>query len=62
MATNSANDEVDVWPIAKLIEGEHYYLEAGLFVFKERFHLARGTCCGNRCRHCPFDYVNVEEC
>lgn len=24
-------------------------------------HLKRGSCCGSRCRHCPFDYVNVKE-
>jgi hypothetical protein len=28
----------------------------GLFVMTEAYHLNRGACCGNRCRHCPFDY------
>lgn len=49
----------DKWPITELIEGEHYYLEDGLMVLTERYHLARGTCCGNGCRHCPYDHVNV---
>ena len=48
------------WPLEKLVEGEHYYLEDGLTVFTERFHQARGTCCGSRCRHCPYEYVNVK--
>lgn len=48
------------WPIPKLIEGEHYYLEDGLMVLTEEYHLARGVCCGNGCRHCPYDHVNVK--
>jgi len=28
--------------------------ETGLFVFTSEYHLARGFCCGNGCRHCPF--------
>ena len=23
-------------------------------------HLARGFCCGNACRHCPYDWTNVD--
>ncbi|MCG9881787.1 MAG: DUF5522 domain-containing protein [Bacteroidia bacterium] len=23
-------------------------------VFTEAFHLQRGYCCGNGCRHCPY--------
>ena len=30
------------------------YLEGGLTVFTEKAHLARGSCCGSGCRHCPF--------
>nr|WP_298740556.1 DUF5522 domain-containing protein [uncultured Chitinophaga sp.] len=30
-------------------------------VFTEKYHLERGHCCGNGCRHCPFDYENVPE-
>lgn len=50
----------DAWPIASLEEGVHYYLEGELFVFTERYHLARGRCCGNSCRHCPYDHANVK--
>ena len=44
------------------IENVHYYFnEKGLIVLTERFHLYRGYCCGNGCRHCPYDYENVPE-
>jgi hypothetical protein len=46
----------------EMIEGIHYYLnEAGLMVLTEKYHLARGYCCGNGCLHCPYDYENVGE-
>ncbi|KAJ3213329.1 hypothetical protein HK099_007455 [Clydaea vesicula] len=35
--------------------------ETGYTVFTELSHLKRGKCCGNKCRHCPFDHVNVRE-
>ena len=49
----------DTWPIKQLVEDVHYYTEDGLMVFTERYHLARGDCCGSSCRHCPFDHMNV---
>ena len=36
------------------VEGEDYYLEGGALVFTARYHLRRGYCCENRCRHCPY--------
>jgi hypothetical protein len=46
----------------RLIEGEDYYLnEQGYVVFTEAFHLKKGVCCGNGCKHCPFNYINVPE-
>jgi hypothetical protein len=46
----------------QLIEGVDYYFnEAGLMVFTEQFHLNKGYCCGNGCRHCPYDYALVPE-
>ena len=45
-----------------LIESIHYYFnEDGLMVFTEKYLLERGYCCGNGCRHCPYDYRNVPE-
>ncbi|MAR33232.1 MAG: hypothetical protein CMK35_06190 [Porticoccaceae bacterium] len=48
-------------PLRELIEGEHYYFDGGLMVLTERYHLARGYCCGNACRHCPYDHENVRD-
>ncbi|MFM2138133.1 MAG: hypothetical protein RJA57_440 [Bacteroidota bacterium] len=46
----------------QLIEGVHYYFnEAGFVVLTEAYHLEKGYCCGNGCRHCPFNYENVPE-
>jgi len=43
-------------------EGEDfYYNEQGYTVFTEKYHLDRGYCCGNGCRHCPFNYEKVPE-
>jgi hypothetical protein len=36
-------------------ENVHYYLENGKVVFTEVFHIERGSCCGNKCKHCPYD-------
>ncbi len=45
-----------------LIEGIHYYInEDGLIVLTEKYHLEKGYCCGNGCRHCPFAYESVPE-
>jgi hypothetical protein len=37
------------------IQGIHYYLEGERVIFTALFHFERGQCCGNGCRHCPFD-------
>ena len=38
-------------------EGTDYYLnEDGLLVFTAAYHLKRGFCCKNKCRHCPWGY------
>ncbi|MGF1636791.1 MAG: cysteine-rich CWC family protein [Cyclobacteriaceae bacterium] len=39
----------------ELIEGIDYYIENKNWVFTEWFHLKRGHCCGNGCRHCPYN-------
>lgn len=40
-----------------LIENIDYYLDAnGNMVFTKKFHLKRGYCCKNVCRHCPWKY------
>ncbi len=45
-----------------MIEGDDfYYNEKGFIVFKEKYHLERGHCCGNGCRYCPYHYENVPQ-
>lgn len=35
-------------------EGLGYYIAAGRWVFTAAYHLKRGHCCQNVCRHRPF--------
>jgi hypothetical protein len=45
-----------------LIEGQDFYFnEQGLMTFTAHHHLGRGYCCGNGCKHCPFDFEAVPE-
>lgn len=45
------------------LKGSMFYVDpaSGYNVMTEAAHLKRGKCCGNACRHCPFDHVNVKE-
>jgi Family of unknown function (DUF5522) len=46
----------------QLIEGvDFYYNEQGFVVLTEKYHLEKGVCCGNGCRHCPYNFINVSE-
>lgn len=38
-----------------LLEHIDYTLDAGNLVFSRWYHLKRGSCCGNGCRHCPYN-------
>ncbi|MEM8525823.1 MAG: DUF5522 domain-containing protein [Bacteroidota bacterium] len=44
-----------------LVENVDYYIEQGRWVFTAAYHLKRGHCCGNGCRHCPYEHVNVQK-
>ncbi|UII27696.1 DUF5522 domain-containing protein [Fulvivirga maritima] len=33
-----------------------FYIENGLYVFTEAYHLKRGYCCKSGCRHCPYGF------
>ncbi|WP_394332776.1 DUF5522 domain-containing protein [Lutibacter maritimus] len=39
-----------------LEEGDFYFNEQGYRVFTEQYHLKRGYCCKNGCKHCPFGF------
>lgn len=48
--------------MCEIKEGLDYYLDNfGRLVFTEHYHLQRGYCCGNGCRHCPYNYINVPQ-
>ena len=40
--------------VVQLVENDDYYLDHGLMVLTARYHLRRGDCCGQGCRHCPY--------
>ncbi|MFZ5972093.1 MAG: DUF5522 domain-containing protein [Bacteroidota bacterium] len=33
-----------------------FYEENGFLVFTKQYHLQRGYCCQNGCRHCPYGF------
>jgi hypothetical protein len=45
-----------------LTEGiDFYYNDDGFMVLTKNYLLDRGYCCGNGCRHCPYQYERVPE-
>jgi len=38
-----------------VVPGDFYFDADGLRVFTAAYHLRRGSCCGNDCRHCPYE-------
>ncbi len=45
-----------------MIEGvDFYFNEDGLMVFTEACHRKRGSCCKNKCKHCPWGYGRKKE-
>jgi hypothetical protein len=40
----------------KDIDPRDFYMENGLMVFTEAYHLKRGYCCKSGCRHCPYGF------
>lgn len=39
----------------RFVEGRDYYFENGFLVMTAEYLLRRGYCCGNGCRHCPYE-------
>lgn len=39
----------------KLLPSDFYYNQNGLIVFTESYHERRGSCCGKKCLHCPYE-------
>jgi hypothetical protein len=42
----------------KGLSDDEYYLDPnGFMVFTAAYHLKRGYCCKNACRHCPYGFT-----
>jgi diphthine-ammonia ligase len=52
----SINNTSSLTTATNLIQGAHYYMENGLFVFTAYYHRLRGYCCKSGCRHCPYGF------
>ena len=35
-----------------------YYYKNGNLIMTEKYHIKRGSCCGNGCKHCPYDPIH----
>ncbi len=46
---------------ALVLAEDFYFNEQGFVVLTEKYHLKKGFCCGNGCRHCPYQYEAVPE-
>ncbi len=68
----SKQNIADMKDLAKDIEESHRLAVAqgfntyvdpatGYNVFTAEAHKKRGVCCGNSCRHCPFNHINVKQ-
>lgn len=38
-----------------------YYLENDKIIFTPEHHIKRGRCCGNGCRHCPYEPLHIKD-
>ena len=43
-------------PFNKLDKEDYYLSKEGYIVFTEKYHLKRGYCCKNGCKHCPYGF------
>ncbi|MGC6469891.1 MAG: DUF5522 domain-containing protein [Flavobacteriales bacterium] len=41
----------------KLLKEDFYTSSEGYIIFTEKYHLKRGYCCRNGCKHCPYGYI-----
>ncbi len=39
----------------------HFYREGGMIVFTEFYHILKGYCCENGCRHCAYGFKKQEQ-
>ena len=56
-------DEISTLDENCKITNSNFYIDpkTKYTVIPTHIHEKRGTCCGNMCRHCPYDWVNVKQ-
>ena len=40
---------------------DFYFNEDGYMVFTAEYHLKRGACCKNECKHCPWNFKKSKQ-
>jgi hypothetical protein len=59
MISSASNDWVQQLYVQettkKSPEPDFYKDENGNIVMSESYHIKRGSCCGNRCKNCPYE-------
>jgi hypothetical protein len=45
----------------EFIKDIHYYMEDTRVVFTALYHIQRGSCCGNKCKNCPYTPKHKKE-
>jgi hypothetical protein len=49
--------EMDGFDQFRNLDPEDYYKsKEGYIIFTEKYHLKRGYCCKNGCKHCPYGF------
>ena len=39
----------------QVLKSQDFYYENGYKFMTKEYHLKRGYCCKNKCRHCPYE-------
>ena len=59
MTVNASKDWIQQLYVQEITkkspEPDFYKDENGRFVMTETFHIKRGSCCGSKCKHCPYE-------
>ena len=49
------SDDMSGFSKQNKMDPEDFYMSPeGYIIFTEKYHLKRGYCCKNRCKHCPY--------
>jgi hypothetical protein len=62
MKVNSSNDWIQQLYVQEITkkkspEPDFYKDDNGRFVMTESYHIKRGSCCGSKCKHCPYEPI-----